>query len=98
VEYCYNTGYHSATKRTPFQIVYGRPPPSMLPYVPGTTKSAAVEDTLRVRDEISQEVRQHLLDAQNRMKQVYDKGHVEQSFSEGEWVYLKLQGYRQQSI
>jgi hypothetical protein len=98
VEYCYNTGYHSATKRTPFQIVYGRPPPSMLPYVPGTTKSAAVEDTLRVRDEISQEVRQHLFDAQNRMKQVYDKGHVEQSFSEGEWVYLKLQGYRQQSI
>jgi hypothetical protein len=68
VEYCYNTGYHSATKRTPFEIVYGRPPPSLLPYVPGTTKSAAVEDTLRARDEILREVRQHLLDAQNRMK------------------------------
>jgi hypothetical protein len=98
VEYCYNTGYHSATKRTPFQIVYGQPPPPLLPYIPGTTKSAAVEDTLRARDEILQDVRQQLLDAQNQMKQVYDKGHVEQSFSEGEWVYLKLQGYRQQSL
>jgi hypothetical protein len=49
-------------------------------------KSAAVEDTLKARDEILQEVRQHLLDALNWMKQVYDKGHMEQSFFEGEWV------------
>jgi len=98
VEYCYNTSFHSATKRTPFEIVYGRPPPSLLPYVPGTTKSAAVEDTLKARDEVLKEVRQHLLAAQNRMKQVYDKDHTERSFSEGEWVYLRLQGYRQHSV
>jgi len=29
---------------------------------------------------------------------VYDKSHVERIFSEGEWVYLRLQGYRQQSV
>jgi hypothetical protein len=66
--------------------VYRRPLPPLLPYIPGTMKSAAVEDTLKARDEILQEVRQHLLDAQNWMKQVYDKGHMEQSFFEGEWV------------
>jgi hypothetical protein len=43
-------------------------------------------------------VLQHLLEAQIRMKQVYDKGHMEWVFSEGEWVYLKLQGYWQNSV
>lgn len=26
VEYCYNARFHSATKRTPFEIIYGRAP------------------------------------------------------------------------
>jgi len=32
------------------------------------------------------------------MKQIYDKDHTERIFSEGEWVYLRLQGYRQHSV
>jgi hypothetical protein len=77
VEYCYNIGFHFATKCTPFEIVYGRSPPSLLPYIPSTTRFVAVEDALVARDEVVWEVRQQLLGAQNRMKQVYDKDHVE---------------------
>jgi hypothetical protein len=55
-------------------------------------------DALLTRDELVREVRQLLVAAQNRMEQVYDKDHVERVFSEGEWVYLQLQGDWQHSI
>jgi len=71
---------------------------SLLSYVPGTTKNAAVEETLLARDAILKEVRIQLLDAQNRMKQIYDRAHQEREFSPGDWVYLRLQNYRQQSV
>jgi len=31
-EYCDNTFFHTALHATPFEVVYGRPPPSILPY------------------------------------------------------------------
>lgn len=33
-EYWYNTSYHSATHTTPYEIVFGQPPPIHLPYLP----------------------------------------------------------------
>ena len=35
VEYCYNSSYHSALRTMPFDVVYGRPSPALLPYVDG---------------------------------------------------------------
>ena len=37
-EFCYNTSWHSAIQKTPFEVVYGREPPSLQTYVPGTAK------------------------------------------------------------
>jgi hypothetical protein len=31
-EYCYNTSFQSALRATPFEVVYGRPPPTLLTY------------------------------------------------------------------
>jgi hypothetical protein len=49
-EYCHNTAFHSALRTTPFQVVYGRPPPSLLSYTQGTTATDAVDDLLKDRD------------------------------------------------
>lgn len=38
VEWWYNTTYHDATKMTPYEAVYGKPPPYITTYLLGTSK------------------------------------------------------------
>ncbi|KAL4181086.1 hypothetical protein AMTRI_Chr12g269400 [Amborella trichopoda] len=40
VGHCYNTSWQSAIKTTPFEVVYGRPPPSLLMSLRATLKEA----------------------------------------------------------
>jgi len=60
-EFCYNTAYHTALQTTPFQVVYGRPPPDLLSYVPGQARTEAVATMLSNRDEFLDEVHARLL-------------------------------------
>lgn len=52
VEYVYNTGYHSSMERSPFEMLYGRPPPTLKDYIPCTTKVPEVEAQLRDKDKM----------------------------------------------
>jgi hypothetical protein len=97
-EWCYNTSWHSSIKRTPFEVVYGRKPPTLLSYIPGTAKVATVEEELIQRDQVLQELTRSIKDAQSRMKRAYDRRHREKEFAVGDWVYLRLQPYRQTSV
>ncbi|KAI5328391.1 hypothetical protein L3X38_027788 [Prunus dulcis] len=45
-EFSYNTAYHTSTKLTPFEVVYGRPPPTVTPYEPSITRFANVDRSL----------------------------------------------------
>jgi len=67
VKLCYNTSFHSPTKHSPFGVVYGRPSPSLLSYILGTTQAAVVEEALVARDTVLRDVRRQLIRAQNRM-------------------------------
>ena len=67
-EFSYNTSVHSSTKISPFEVVYRVPPPSMLSYVPGTTKVQVVDELLKSREDILHDLRQNLKVSQDRMK------------------------------
>jgi hypothetical protein len=43
-------------------------------------------------------LKRQLETARNRMKQIADKKRTEREFEEGDWVFLKLQPYRQNSV
>jgi translation initiation factor IF-1 len=82
---------------TPYQALYGRPPPSLPAYFDGATPVHEVEQTLLHRDELLLQLKQHLATATNRMKQTADKKRRDVSFNEGDMVFLRLQPYRQSS-
>ena len=62
-EYCFNTAFQSSLRTTPFQVVYGWPPPALRAYDRGTARVHAVEQALTERDTFLNEVRERLLQA-----------------------------------
>ena len=96
-EYWYNTSFQSATKMTPFQVVYNQSPPTLLKFLVGETVIEDVAQELEERDEILQ-LKYNLERAQHRMKKQADLKRRDYSFNVGDWVYLKLRPYRQQII
>lgn len=97
-EWWYNTHFHSATHLTPYEIVYGQPPPLHLPYLPSELVVGEVDRSLQRRENMVNLVKFHLQRAQVRMKQQADKGRSDRVFAVGDWVWLKLQPYRQTTV
>ena len=98
VEWWYNTSYHTAIQMTPFEALYGQAPPQlgMGPYT--KAKVAVVGDYLKERHKVDTILKQNLKQTQERMKKYADKRRSERRFDIGNWVYLRLQPYRQGSV
>jgi hypothetical protein len=88
VEWWYNTSYHTTTCMTPFEVVYGHKPPSVLSYLPGASKVQAVDLTLTTQEAILHTLKENLVMAQNHMKQQADQGLFEHQFAEGDQMFL----------
>jgi len=97
-EYWYNTSYHGATKCTPFEVVYRRPPSSLTRYVPGESIVEAVAQDLINRDEALRQLKFHLLKAQDQMSKFANRHRRPASIKIGDEVYLKIRPHKQQSM
>ncbi|KAI9197916.1 hypothetical protein LWI28_006604 [Acer negundo] len=96
-EYWYNTSHHASINMSPFEVMYGRSSPMLRTYEKGTARNEKVKRELIAREEVVAKVKKKFEKAQGRMKKYYDQGERDVSFELGDFVYLKLQPYRQKS-
>ena len=93
-EYWYNTSYHTALKMSPFQALYGFPPPLIAELaIPGPDNEEA-QDFLTAKQNMLHQLKENLLQAKNRMKKYADLKRVERKFEVGNFLYLKMAPYR----
>lgn len=67
-EFWFNTNFHTSLKLTPFEALYGYPPPKVMDYVLGTIRVAAVDLLLKDRQQLLSLLKNNLTVAQERMK------------------------------
>lgn len=96
-EFWYNTTYHATIKMTPFQALCKRPPPAISYYHSGMTKVNEVDQQLLGRNELLQ-LKVNLHAGQNSMQHYVNTKRRHLEFQEGDWVLLKVQPYRQQTV
>ena len=78
--------------------LYGYYPPSITSSVRYSSKVQAVEDHMKHKQQFLQLLKENLNLAQIGMKQQADQNHSEQSFNVGDWVFWRLQPYKQMSL
>ena len=78
--------------------LYGYQPPSITSYLRENSKVQAVEHHIEHQQQVLQLLKDNLVLEQNRMKQQADQHHSERSFGVGDWVFLRLQPYKQMSL
>ncbi|XP_073298458.1 uncharacterized protein [Primulina huaijiensis] len=83
---------------TPFEAVFGKPPPSIPSSITNSSPVEAVDTLLRDRDELLSTLRAHMQHAQERMKFHADKKRAEKVFEVGRYCYIRFQPHKQTSL
>ena len=83
---------------TPHKALYGFPMNMVPGYTTRASTVAKVDAFLKIRDILNTELTFYLQRAQAKMKKQADSHRCDKEFSEGDWVLLKLQPYRQRTL
>lgn len=97
-EFWYNTSYHSALGKSPFEVLYGHPPRHFGITNEVPTHAPDLDQWLLERHLLQDVIQYNLHRAQHRMKHYADLQRSEKEFAVGDLVYLKLQPYIQSSV
>ncbi|XP_058740857.1 uncharacterized protein LOC131613183 [Vicia villosa] len=96
-EWSHNTSIHSSTGLTPYQITFGKEPPSIPQYIQGNSPIEAVDSFLTTRQQLITKLRAKIHKSQLTMKLSADKHRRDINFDEGTFVYVRLRPYRQKT-
>ncbi|GJZ87134.1 hypothetical protein Tco_0658744 [Tanacetum coccineum] len=80
---------------SPYQALYGRLPLSLIPYPPGASKVAGVDELLMEQNRVTRQLKQNLLAAKLRMEEKANRKRRDVEFKVGDKVFVKLQPYWQ---
>lgn len=97
-EYWYNTSFHSALGRTPFEVIYGHLPRE---FGIDQVDSSTVPDLaawFQEREILLDHLQQQLKRAQDWMKKHVECHRIDRSFEIGDAVLLKLQPFTQTTV
>lgn len=98
VEYWYNTSFQASLGITPHEALYGVKP---VLHNLGNLHDMIIpvaQDLLTQREQVLQQIKGSLIKAQHRLKFYADQRRSERVFCKGDWVFLKLQPYRQKTL
>ena len=82
----------------PFQALYGYAPPKLKDIITNQARVASVKDHLEENQKVVQILKENINTARNRMKQQADRHRTEREFEIGDWVFVRLQPYKQLSL
>ncbi|KAK9073457.1 hypothetical protein SSX86_007781 [Deinandra increscens subsp. villosa] len=88
----------TAIDMTPFKALYGKEASAIHEYIPGTSNTASIDATLQEHDRVLSLLKASIAKAQSRMVKNANTKRMDQEFQVGDFVYLRLQPYRQQSV
>ena len=83
---------------TPFKSLYGYAPPKWKDLITNQARVASVKDNLEENQKVVQILKENLNTARNIMKQQADRHRTEREFEIGDWVFVRLQPYKQLSL